>query len=418
MIRPVSPWVYLGPDTTAHFLTQRRARVPRNFPDFLSAYIKYAGVSEAPTRMHFFSGFAAVAGALRRRVWLPMGHFRWAVNNYFIFCAPPGIVQKSTTVAIAMDLLRTVPLVYFGPAVITWPALVKAFAEVTETFDVGGVPHKQCALTLESSELGNLLDPQDRWMMDLLITLWDSREGGISKVTKGSGSERVINPFINMVACTTPSWIAANFPESIIGGGFTSRCLFIYADAKEKLLAYPIYHMPADMAEVRQKLIEDLTHISEVIAGPYELSSAARAWGEAWYENWNKHPPRYLQEERFLGYLDRKQTHLHKLAMIIAASCRDERVLMEEDLQLAETMISNLEPDMPKVFGKMGKTDDAVQAERFIQFVRANGPVSYTTAYQYVHAAFPFVRDFEGIVAGAVKAGLIQYDQDTHLLST
>jgi hypothetical protein len=362
--------------------------------------------------MHFWSGVAAVAGALRRRVWLSMGYYRWCVNHYIIFVAPPGIVSKSTTVAIAMDILRKVPGISFGPDIVTWPALVSAFAASMESFDVAGDYHTQCALTLESSEFGNLVNPTDREMIDLLVTLWDSKQGGFSKVTKNSGNDKVENPWINLIACTTPSWIAGNFPEYVIGGGFTSRCLFVYTDTKEKLVAYPIYHIPQGMQETQARLAADLEHIATQLAGPYQLSSEAREWGEQWYERHYANPPKNLQDERFGGYLARKQTHLHKLAMILAASSRDELIITLEDLVLAADRITDLEADMPKVFARIGRSEDSIQAERFIQFVHKNSPVAYGTAYAYVHSAFPFIKDFEGIVAGAISAGMVRMSKE------
>jgi hypothetical protein len=380
----------------------------RHYDNWLQSYIDYAGFSEAPRRMHFWSGVAAVAGALRRRVWLSMGYYRWCVNHYIIFVAPPGIVSKSTTVAIAMDILRKVPGIAFGPDIVTWPALVSAFAASMESFDVAGDYHTQCALTLESSEFGNLVNPTDREMIDLLVTLWDSKQGGFSKVTKNSGNDKVENPWINLIACTTPSWIAGNFPEYVIGGGFTSRCLFVYTDTKEKLVAYPIFHIPAGMKETQEKLAQDLEHIATQLAGPYTLSKEARLWGELWYVKHYAEPPKHLQDEKFGGYLARKQTHLHKLAMVIAASQRDELIIQEEDLVLASTMITDLELDMPKVFARIGRSEDSIQAERLVTFVQKNSPVAYATVYAYVHSAFPFMKDFEGIIAGACAAGLIQ----------
>lgn len=389
----------------------------RNYNDFLQAYIDYAGFSEAPKRMHFWSGVAAVAGALRRRVWLSMGYYRWCVNHYIIFVAPPGIVSKSTTVAIAMDILRKVPGVVFGPDIVTWPALVSAFAASTESFDVAGDYHTQCALTLESSEFGNLVNPTDREMIDLLVTLWDSKQGGFNKVTKNSGSDKVENPWINLIACTTPAWIAGNFPEYVIGGGFTSRCLFVYTDTKEKLVAYPIYHIPTGMKETQEKLAQDLEHIATNLVGPYQLSTDAREYGEAWYQHHYSNPPPGLQDEKFGGYLARKQTHLHKLAMILAASCRDELVIKAEDLQLANVQITDLEADMPKVFARIGRSEDSVQAERFVQFVIKNSPTTYSAAYQFIHHSFPFCKDFEGIVIGASQAGLIRFNRETWALT-
>lgn len=380
----------------------------RHFSEWLLAYCDYASFSEAPRKMHFFSGVAAIAGALRRKVWIDQAYFRWYPNHYIVFVAPPGVVSKSTTVAIAMNLLRSVPGINFGPDVITWPALVTAFASASEAFELAGEWHTQCALTLESSEFGNLVNPQDREMIDLLVTLWDSKTGAFKKITKGSGSDHVENPFINMIACTTPAWIAGNFPEYVIGGGFTSRCLFVYAEVKDKLVPYPVKSVPAGMKRQQELLIADLGHISTLV-GPYQLTPEAIEWGTLWY---TEHHKILVEDDKFAGYAARKQTHLHKLAIILAAATRDELIITAEDLALAAKMITDLEPDMAKVFARIGKTDQSVQADRFIQFVRVKGQIPYEVAYQYVHSHFPMMRDFEGIIAGAIKAGYITVKQE------
>jgi hypothetical protein len=336
-----------------------------------------------------------------------MKHFKWHVNHYIIIVAPPGIVSKSTTAAISMDLLRKVPGINFGPDVVTWPALVSAFAACGESFQWNDEWHSQCALTLESSEFGNLVNPQDREMIDLLVTLWDSKQGAFKKVTKASGNDSVENPWINMIACTTPAWIAGNFPEYVIGGGFTSRCLFVYCDTKHQRVPYPDEKAPVGFYETREKLVQDLEHISTALAGPYALSTEARIWGHQWYNRHYDNPPDGLRDERFGGYLARKQTHLHKLSMILAASRRDEMVIEVEDLAIANKMISDLEDSMPKVFSKIGRSTESVQAERFLDFVKRSGTLNYIDAYRHVHLHFTQIRDFEGMVAGAVRAGLI-----------
>lgn len=381
--------------------------MPRNFPDFLSAYTQYAGFSEAPKRMHFWTGVSAVAGALRRRVWIDMAYFKWHANHYIVFVAPPGIVSKSTTVAIGMDLLRKVPGVVFGPDVVTWPALVTAFAACTEVFNVGAEAHVQCALTLESSEFGNLVNPQDREMIDLLVTLWDSRQGVFKKVTKSSGVDQIENPWINMIACTTPSWVAGNFPEYVIGGGFTSRCLFVYTDQKEKYVAYPHLAVPSALGDVRHRLIQDLEHIS-TLAGPYSLTPEALDWGKLWYEVHYQKPPENLTDDRFQGYLARKQTHLHKLAMVVSASRNDSLLITKNDMVDALGMLSDLEYDMPKVFAKIGRSEESIQTEKLINFVHRRGRTQYHIAYQHVHSHFPRFQDFQAIVNGAVRAGYIK----------
>lgn len=381
----------------------------RNYPDWLQAFCDYAQFGEAPRKMHFWAGVSALAGCLRRKVWIDQAYFKWFPNFYIVIVAPPGIVSKSTTAGVAMNLLRQVPGIKFGPEIATWQALAGAFVESAETFEYNGEQHIMSPITIESSEFGNLLDPSDKGMVDILVTLWDGK--ALDKRTKSSGNDNIENPWINVIACTTPSWVAGNFPEYMIGGGFVSRCLFVYAEHKAKYVAYPGLAVPKNLDQTAFRLIEDLEHIANKLAGPYVLTREAVKWGEAWYREHYTHKPEGLDDERFGGYIARKQTHMHKLAIILAAAQRDELVITDEDLITAHAMITELEKDMPMVFSKIGKSEDSNQADRFIAFIQKAGEVEYAKAYRYIHSYFPGLKDFENIVIGAIKAGYIRIIQ-------
>ena len=384
--------------------------MPRNFPNWLDAYVKYASITEAPKRMHFWSGVSAIAGALRRKVWVDMSRFQWLANFYIVFVAPPGVVSKSTTTDIAMDLLKEVPGIKFGPDVVTWPALVTAFSEAAESFLYDDEWHTMSPLTLVASEMGSLINPQDREMINLYITLWDGRKT-FEKVTKMSGNDTVEAPWINMLACTTPHWIADNMPAATIGGGFTSRCIFVYADTKEKYIPFVDEMADTADAETRKKLIQDLEHIATNIAGPYKISKEARDWYRPVYEAfWNNAKER-MDDTVLEGYAARKQTHLFKTALVIAVSQRDERIITLDDLQIASAMLFDVEATMDSVFSRIGRTEDSLHAEKFVQFVIRKGGVPYDEAYRMVYSHFPDFRDFEGVVSGAIRSGQVVLEQ-------
>lgn len=361
--------------------------------------------------MHFWTACSVIAGALRRKVWIDQAYFKWYPNLYVVIVAPPGIVSKSTTASIGMNLLRQVPDIKFGPDIVTWQALTQAFGESKEMFEYQDAYHPMCALTFEASEFGNLLDPQDKDMVDLLVSLWDGKQGEFKKMTKHVGNDSIENPWINLIACTTPSWIAQNFPEYMIGGGFTSRCIFVYADKKERLVAYPGDEVREDFREQEEMLLRELIEISKMV-GQFTLTPEAKAWGRAWYEKHYSTKHIDLDPERFGGYLARKQTMMHKVAMILSAAESSDMILTEEHLSLANIMLTDLEPDMQNVFQKIGKSADAFYAERFINFVHARSEVSYQEAYRYIHSHFPSMRDFEDMVAGCVEAGYVLLERE------
>lgn len=377
--------------------------------DWIAGYLDYAKHSEAPKHMHFWVAVSAIAGALRRQVWIDQAYFRWYPNFYICLVAPPGIVSKSTTVDVGIRLLRQVPDIKFGPDIVTWPALVEAFAGATMAFEHQGAYHPMSAMTLESSEFGNLLDPQDKQMVDLMVSLWDGKQGAFKKETKHSGKDTVENPWINMIACTTPSWIAQNFPEYMIGGGFTSRTIFVYAEEKAQRVAYPSRVVDKEeLDRLSIALVQDLTEISK-LTGEFKMTEGAYAWGEQWYNQHYDSKHSHLDKDRFGGYLARKQTHIHKLAMVLSAAEGDSMTITEEHLAIAHSMVTDLEPDMAKVFAKIGKTDAAIYAERLLAYVatRPSGSCSLMEAYKYIHQYFPSQRDFEDVLAGLVRAGFL-----------
>jgi len=380
--------------------------VTRHFPDWIPAYLDYASVTEAPRRMHFWSAVGTVAGCLRRRVWIDMKRFQWYPSFYIVFVGPPGIIAKSTTIDISTDLLRQVPGIKFGPNAITWQALVSAFAAASEAFEFESEWHPMSPLTLVASELGSLLNLQDKDMINLLIELWDGKKT-YEKITKMSGNDIIEAPWINLQAGTTPHWIADNMPQAMIGGGLSSRCIFVYGDTKDKYIAYVDEMVGKGDKELRLRLIEDLEQIA-MLCGRFTIDESARIWGRAWYERFWKDAASRMDDQMLEGYAARKQTHLHKVAMVLSASRGDSLTITQADLELANHMLEDLESDMHRVFSRIGRSEDSMQAERFIDFVKRKGTIPYDEAYRMIHIYFPDFRDFEGILSGAVNSGQVR----------
>jgi len=387
--------------------------MPRKLENWITSYLEYACVLEAPKRMHFWSSVSAIAGSVRRKVWIDMRRFCWYPSFYILFVAPPGIVAKSTTADVSMSLLKEVPGIKFGPNSITWQALVTAFAAASEAFlypdGPMGEQHPMSPLTFSAAEFGSLVNLQDRDMVNLLIELWDGKKS-YEKITKTSGNDSIAAPWINLIGCTTPHWIADNMPAATIGGGLSSRCVFIYADEKERFVAYPdeVIEDTLDI-KLRSNLVHDLEYISQ-LKGPFTISKEARDWGRAWYEDFWKAAKSRMDDQMLEGYAARKQTHMHKLAMILSISERDNLIITRDNLELAETMLRDLENDMPKVFSRIGRSEVSLQTERFIDFLKRNKEVEYGKAYMMIHNHFPDFRDFEGILMGAVRSGQVKLD--------
>lgn len=376
----------------------------RIHPDWLKAFIDYASYGEAPLKFMFWTGISTLAGALRRRVWIDQKFFQWVPNFYIVLVAPPGVVSKSTTANIGMNLLREVSAAHFGPDIITWQALVNSLAQAQEMMPIPNSEefHTMSALTISSDEFGTFLNPDDREMIDVLVSLWDGKRGSIKKVTKTSGSDEIINPWINIIGCTTDAWIAGNFPEYMIGGGFTSRCIFAWANKKARLVPYIDEVVPSNFEQMRADLIHDLEIIANLY-GEYQLDDSARTWGRQWYgEHWLA-----FDGEQDPGYYARKQTHLHKLAMVLAASQSDQLIITAAHLTQAHEILTSIEYDMPLIFSKIGQNDVTRGASRLVEIVEREGRVLQQTVFSQLFKSMSY-RDFEIALMSALQAGKVR----------
>lgn len=362
--------------------------------------------------MLFWTGVSTIAGALRRRVWIDQKYFQWLPNFYIVLVAPPGIVSKSTTANIGMNLLRAIQGVNFGPNVVTWQSLITSLAKGCESVPDPRHPgdfYPMSSVTFCSDELGNLLNPSDRDLVDTLVTLWDGKRGSFVKETKTSGKDVIENPWVNIIGCTTPAWISGSFPEYMIGGGFTSRCVFIYAEKKRQYIAYVDESVSADFEEMGKKLVHDLEMIS-MMFGEFSIDKEAREWGRAWYVSHWKNPPTGLTTDQFSGYLARKQTHLHKLAMVLSASQSDSLVITKDHLIQAYEMTSVIEQDMPKVFARIGQTEITRGSFELVILVENSPGITQTQLYKHLFRTLSY-KDFMESLQGAINSGAIRSHQ-------
>jgi hypothetical protein len=386
----------------------------RKFANWLKAYMSYTVDSESPTTFHFWTGVSVLAGALRRRVWIDMKKFQWTPNFYIILVGPPGVTAKSTSISMGMSLLSQVQGVKFGPESMTWQKLARSLSDAIEYMEFTNQQGAKdriamSCLTVQIAELGTFMRYDDDQLLSFLIRMWDGQRDKFRHETVGSGVVEIDNPWLNFIGATTPAWIRSNFPEAMISGGLTSRIVFVYGDKKRALIPYPDAIIPDGVyKQLRADLVSDLSEISK-LSGPYRLSTFARDWGEAWYKDHNDPDlrPQHLASDRFGGYLARKQTHLHKLAIILAAAKRSTPVVEEDDLVEADRIITDNEKDMLKVFDTIGAVPQSAHIDEIVSIVRYHGSLTNKGLWGRAMNHMT-LKDFRTAVDAAVHGRLLE----------
>ncbi|MCF6237464.1 MAG: DUF3987 domain-containing protein, partial [Candidatus Marinimicrobia bacterium] len=390
----------------------------RHYKNWLQAYSEWTMMSESPANFHFWTGISTIAAVLQRKAWIDEKIFQWTPNFYIIFVGPPGVVAKSTTVRLGAKLLTQVEGVKFGPNSLTWQSLTESMADAAVAVNLdplAGIDselyHMSC-VTCSVGELGTFLDPLDRKMVDVFTDLWDGQLGSWEHKTKTQGSTLIQNPWLNVIGATTPSWLKANFPEEMVGGGLTSRILFIYGEEKRQFIPYPSLLMTDEKhAEMERKLVEDLEQMNGIL-GEYKLTPEALAWGAAWYEKHWTTCPDHMTNDRYEGYMARKQTHLHKIAIVMAAACRNKRVITERDMINSELMLQGAERDMIKVFESIGSSEENKNIKlilAYLQTFKGTMPLNELFAKLSIQMSN---KEFDEAVNAAIKSGLVQQNNN------
>lgn len=344
--------------------------------NWLSAYGEYTTESESPDAYHLWTGLSILASATRRNLWLNQGIYLLFPNLYVILVGPPG-VAKSTTIRMGRNILLGADDVVFGPDSITREELIRVMAK-------SGEKDKQSAITIHSSELSSLIEPSGVKMIQFLTDIFDG-DFKWRYATKGSGRDTINNPILNILAGTTPMWIADGLPSTVIGHGFTSRIIFVWGDKPRYLKPFP--------AEPNPKLVKalqnDIDYISRV-EGEFEWGPGSRDLYSDIYTTLANSPPKDFRVE---GFHARKKIHLLKVAMLLSIAEDDDLTLTQRDLETAHKILNSLEADMHKTFSAVGKYEHASDLERVENRIFEEGGMTP----EQIHSEFYAVGDVQEI---------------------
>lgn len=377
--------------------------------NWIETYEQYTDHTEAPKEFHRWAAISTLAGALGRKCFVRIGRFELQPSFYITFVAPPGIATKSTTAKSGMDLLDASKAIRLFRGSISWQALLDELKDGEFQCDMGnGQMKAMSCLQIFASELGVLLNgDHDGSMLDLLVDVWD---GGPSfkRRTRSGGEMEIPRPFLNMIACTTPMWLTNNGGKYAVDGGFFSRTIFVYAESKEKLVAYPDERAGAD--KLKEDLLHDLQSISK-LKGEFVLDDEARAFGECWYEDLYKSPPTHLQGEMFQSYISRRQAHLHKTALVLSAARSSDMIITIEDMAMADNILTKSEKNLRLIYQAI-VTSDKIQAYNLIlKYTRTlTKGISKNALFRMMSSAVN-LNEFEAGLQAAVFAREIKLKQ-------
>jgi hypothetical protein len=374
---------------------------------FLETYLGFIENTETPRLLHIWAALSGISACMGRRCWLPFGTGNILPNEYVILCGPAGL-RKSTALNIVGKILRENTHVRFAPddtggqrqGFIS--AIADAFKDTDNENDKEiisrltkistgseaarsevNLSDLDCVISelenlhidardpntlyVHASEFNSVLGEGNTQLMTFFQKMYD---GDPYTYKLKTVTQELREALVGILGATTPAQIALSMPAEAVGQGFTSRCVFVYADQKHsRKIARP---------SLNYKLEEDLnatySFVFSQLNGPFfETPRAAKLLDEFYMRGVT------IQDPRFVHYSERRHTHLQKLCMAMAASRRTSSI-EEIDVRAADQLLLYTEQFMPDALGEYGMNKLGAAKQRLLDMLKSTSEPIPTTA--------------------------------------
>ena len=377
----------------------------RRLKNWIESYMEYTFDTEPAVQFHEWVGLTVISMALRKKVWFRFGRIRIHPNIFAVLVSEPGLARKTQAITYGEEIVAEVSVIVTSADAITPQAMLQDLetSKADETMpDNTVLTHN--SLSIISSEFESFLGQKkdNTKMLVLLTDLYDCKIRPYRYRTKGAGSNVISSPFLTLVAGTTPESLASSLPSTAIGGGLTTRILFIWADGKEKKVDVP--ETSAEIKELKKHLIHDLTVMSRIV-GAYTYTPESRKWWKEWYDNYEElSPNRLCKDPTFRGWYSRKPTLMLKVGMLLAAAKSNTLTVGIAELEEALVRIENVEATMHKSFAAVGRSEITPDVAMVMQIVQRQKSISEKQLMSLVWRDIDD-KKFDNVINTCMKSG-------------
>jgi len=377
----------------------------RNLENWLDGYAEYTALTESPRNFNRWSGISAIAAALRKKVKFQLGRLSTYPNLYLVLVAEPGVARKTQALSYATDLTYKIDSIIHSADSTTRESLIEDL-EIAKQDHVmtDGTMLQHNSLSIISREFESFLGQkkENARMLVLLTDLFDCGDRPWEYKTKNRGKNILNAVYLNLLAATTPESLASSLPSSAIGGGLTSRILFVWATEKTQKFAIP----PRPSEVLVKALIQDLEIISR-ITGVYEFSPNCEEKWINWYETYdNESIYRICKDRAFSGWYSRKSVFVLKLAQILTAARTNSMIIEWSIVEEALALLEEIEQDMDKAFTAVGRSDITVDVTAVCAIIEKYGKIHEKQLLHLVYRDMDAAK-FDNVMATAIRCGSV-----------
>ena len=361
----------------------------------------YCEGTEIPDIFALWSGIMCVSSALGREAFVDQGVFTVYPNLYVMLVAASAKCRKSTSIMVSYKFIdKVVPKINILCQKLTAEYLIGELSGTLSKEERVVIP--QASGIAIADEVSTLIDKNGfaSGLIPLLTKLYDCEDFPYG--TRSRGKEFIKNPCLSLFGGSTVKWIKESIPIVSIGGGFTSRIIFVFKDASKNEVPWPVFN--EEKQKLAEKIVHDLCEISK-IRGAFAFTKEAIVLYSNEYKQFRATSP-FFSNLMLEGYAGRRHVLVIKLSMILSASARDDKIVGEEDVAVAIDILRNAEANMPLVMEAI--TSEAVGdlCDEVFSFIRGNVFVTRTDLLRVMKRKMSS-RELDVITDTLQQAGLI-----------
>jgi energy-coupling factor transporter ATP-binding protein EcfA2 len=346
--------------------------------------------TDIPDTFIIWSALSLVGAALKNNVYFQIGTYTLYPNMFIVLVGPPGVGKGASMSILEQMIIDTKPnqVVNMLSDRITAERIIERISDGWSTAPqlknmqlVLGKNDHNCLLF--SSEIRVLLGASD-WMLEFLEEAWSKTT--YEYQTKNKGNVAIDNMCCSLLAASVPDFLRNVNREAhmVITGGFSSRCLFIYAENPSKDLPFPEpLKKNLKSKALYDNLVLDLQEIG-TLRGEFVIDTGARLRFEA-FLRLNRAASSKDDSEAVANFRARIKAHVLKLAMIFSVSRDNTLHISEMDMVNAIAEVQKILVSLSKLFRGAGEGMDAAVTARVQDFIEKYGRVSKKEIFKALH---------------------------------
>ncbi len=372
--------------------------------NFLKKFCRLLEKTEVPPRFAIWCGISSLLAMMERRIWIEQGIYTIYPNFFIVLIAGSG-QKKSTAINLAARLLRKVdPPPKIIAQMITPEGLISGIKnDSTEGSDTYG----SSGGIIIADELVTLIDRRtiERGLGKVLTTLYDCNDI-FEYQTVARGIERLHGSYLSLLGGTTVELIKDSIPLQSVGGGLTSRIIFVYDDSIPPPVPWVDYN--AELVQIEEELVHYLQRLV-TLQGPIRVTDTAREFYEKDYREF--YNSGFRMNPYLRGYANRRHSHLFKVSIAVMLAEEPSLILTEHHLQGAKIILEEAESHMESVMDMIVSTEMGASTNHIWNFIKREKTVLRSVLVRKYQHRFD-AREISGIIDTLQQSGRISIDTD------